>query len=202
MVTTVSQTVCTRIQPLRRFRHEACRVMIPAEISAVRARSIACRIVSISDSVSTRSFLTTSGAARARTKRSGVQPGKCRNAARTANAMMNSRRHVIATKSVAAAREPSMPAVISCGARPMRPTHTSPMNAASGSTMPADTVAAGTMLCRLPSANISATASMTARPGRLPAVTLPAIATRPNTIAPFGVIRLKSPRTGLAPAWR
>ena len=39
----------------------APRVMIPAAISAVRARSTACSIVSISDSVSTRSFLAVGG---------------------------------------------------------------------------------------------------------------------------------------------
>ena len=43
------------------------------------------------------------------------------------------------------------------------PTHTSAMNAASGSTMPADHSSAGTMLRRLASANVSSSARMTAR---------------------------------------
>ena len=107
MVITVSHTVCTRIQPWRRLRHERSRVMRPAPISAVRARSTACRIVSISDSVSTSSFFATRGSASAPMKRNGVQPAKCRNVACTVNAMMNSRRHTIATCSKAAPREPS-----------------------------------------------------------------------------------------------
>ena len=71
--------------------------MMPAAISAVRARSTACRIVSISESVSTSSFFATGGAVSAPMKRNGVHPAKCRNAAWIANAMMNSRRQMIAT---------------------------------------------------------------------------------------------------------
>ena len=66
IVTTVSHTVCTSTQPWRRLRSDGRRVMRPAAISAVRARSIACRIVSISESVSTSSFFAITGAASAR----------------------------------------------------------------------------------------------------------------------------------------
>src|SRR3954469_21066511 len=66
MVITVSHTVCTRIHPCRRFGQERCRVTSPAPMSAERAWSTACRIVSISDSVSTSSFFATRGSASAR----------------------------------------------------------------------------------------------------------------------------------------
>jgi hypothetical protein len=70
---------------------------MPPAISAVRARSTACRIVSISESVSTSSFFEIDGAVSARTKPSGVHAAKCRNSAWTANAMTNSRVQTTAT---------------------------------------------------------------------------------------------------------
>ena len=39
IVTTVSHTVCTKIQPWRRFRHDCLRVMIPAIENSVSGSS-------------------------------------------------------------------------------------------------------------------------------------------------------------------
>ena len=199
MVITVSHTVCTRIQPWRRLRHERSRVMRPAPISAVRARSTACRIVSISDSVSTSSFFATRGSASAPMKRNGVQPAKCRNVACTVNAMMNSRRQTIATCSRAAPREPSAFAAISCGARPTMPTQTTIMNSASGKTMPVDHPSALHTGRRLANAKQAVAPRMKRSPARSRARSALTMIRRAKATAPFGVM---PPRFLPAPAWR
>jgi hypothetical protein len=68
------------------------------------------------------------------------------------------------------------------------PIHTSPMNKASGSTMPADHASAPMTRRPLPNANISVIARITPRLAGSRATSAPAMITKPKMTAPFGVI--------------